>query len=566
MSRTEKTRACPGCGKLKSARAGYRKGSQLCIPCEDRKNKPDPRVDPKIHAELAQRELARRHFRYFVPRMKPQYLFGWVHVDVAYRLQRFMEAVERKESPWLLLMMPPRHGKSEQVSRQFPAYVFGQHPDWEIIHTSYAVSLPEEFSREIRENLRTQEYQALFPNTVLHAEFQSIDAWRLARYGGGYTASGVGGGIIGKGAHVFIIDDPVKNVEEAESQILRDATWKWLTSVASTRMAPGGGVLIIMQCWHEDDVAGRVQEVLSTAGGFNLEVVSYPALAEVDEWLARPEHDHLLEVAKEVREDKLLTRYAGEALHEQRYTAKYLNQQKLLLTDREWSALYQQKPIPDGGLMFRPEQFRLSEPPNTAFFEPVVLQAWDFAISLSTQANWTVGVCALLLPGDILEVVDFRRFRSDDDQEIAAEICGLAAAWFSSNITVGVENGQIWKAIKKDIEREAQKMVRAFTLVELNPLTDKKARAKPLQARFQRGRITFRQGLALYEQARRELLRFPGAKDDDCVDALAWVSQLALTVSPPQLRGTRKRSARKSWRDDLALQQRRGVALSHLAA
>jgi hypothetical protein len=564
--KTSPTRQCTGCGRIKHAIKGYRKGATVCVACEDRPKAEDPRIDPAIQAELASRELARRHFRWFVPRMKPQYLFGWVHVDIAYRLQRFMEAVERKESPWLLLMMPPRHGKSEQVSRQFPAYVFGRHPEWEIIHTSYAVSLPEEFSREIRENLRTTEYQALFPNTKLHAEFQSIDAWRLAQFGGGYTAAGVGGGIIGKGAHVFVIDDPVKNVEEAESQIIRDATWKWLTSVASTRLAPGGGVLIIMQCWHEDDVAGRVQEVLAQEGGFNLEVVSYPALAEEDEWLDRPAHDHLLEVAQEVREDKLLTRYAGEALHEARYTAKYLNSQKFLLTDREWSALYQQKPIPDGGLMFRPEQFRLSEPPNTAFYEPVVLQAWDFAISINTQANWTVGVCGLLHPGDILEIVDLRRFRSDDDQEIAAEICGLAQAWFSPTITTGVENGQIWKAIKRDVERAAQEMPRAFTLVELNPLTDKKARAKPLQARFQRGRITFRQGLALYEQARRELLRFPGSKDDDCVDALAWLAQLALTVTPPVLSGIQRRRPPKSWRDELATQQRRGVALSHLSA
>jgi hypothetical protein len=463
-------------------------------------------------------------------------------------------------------MMPPRHGKSELVSRQFPAYVFGKHPDWEIIHTSYAVSLPEEFSREVREYLRTSEYQALFPNTVLHADFQKLDAWRLATYGGGYTAAGVGGGIIGKGAHVFIIDDPVKNVEEAESQLMRDATWRWMTSVASTRMAPGGGVLIIMQCWHEDDVAGRVQEVLSKEGGFNLEVVAYSALAEVDQWLPLPEYEHLREHAVEEQPERLLIRRAGDALHPERYPARYLNAQKQLLTDREWSALYQQTPIPDGGMMFRPEQFQLSDPPNTAFYEPVVLQAWDFAISLNTQSNWTVGVCGLLLPGDILEVVDARRFRSDDDQEIAAEICGLAQAWFSKTLSVGVEDGQIWKAIKKDVEREAQKMHRSITLTELRPLTDKKARAKPLQARFQRGRITFRQGLALYEQVRRELLRFPGSKDDDCVDALAWLAQLALTVTPPQLHGVRKKPKNKSWRDELAAQQRRGVALSHLSA
>lgn len=497
--------------------------------------------------------------------MKAHYQFGWVHLDIAYRLQKFMEAVERKENPWLLIKMPPRHGKSEPVSRLFPPFIFGRHPEWEIIHTSYAVSLPEEFSREIRDLLRTNEYRALFPQTELHPDFQSIDAWRVKKYGGGYVAAGVGGGIIGKGAHVLIIDDPVKNAEEADSQLVRDGTWKWLTSVASTRLAPGGGVLIIMQCWHEDDAAGRVEQILGREGGFNLEVVSYSALAEEDEWLPLPAYNHLVDRAKRAEPDKILIREKGEALHPERYTAKYLNSQKQLLTDREWSALYQQKPIPEGGLLFRPEQFMLSDPPKPAFYNPVILQTWDFAISEKETANWTVGACGLLLPGDILYVCDMRRFRTGDNREITSEILGFAEAWRGPNMLVGVEDGQIWKAIRMDVERESQAR-RPFTLVELKPLTDKVARARPLQARFQRGRIQFAKGLVLFDQAKRELLGFPGMKDNDCVDALAWLAQLALTVSPPTVR-IGKQKKQESWRDQLkTLARRQGGALSHLAA
>lgn len=570
MPRSKKTKRlfCPSCGKYK-AYTSFNAGSEICVACTRRAVEANTeKVDPRIKAELAGRELARRRFEHFVRRVKPNYKYGWCHVDISHRLQTFMERVERGENPWLLIKMPPRHGKSEQVSRLFPSYVFGRHPEWEVIHTSYAQSLPEEFSREIRDRLRSPEYQALFPQTKLHVDFQSIDAWRVAD-GGGYTAAGVGGGIIGKGAHVLIIDDPVKNVEEADSQILRDSTWKWLTSVASTRLAPGGGVLIIMQCWHEDDVAGRVEQLLAAGhDGFQLEVVSYAALAETDEWLPLPQYDHLRPYAVEERKDAILVRRQGEALHPERYTAKYLNSQKGLLTDREWSALYQQKPIPDGGIMFRPEQFRLSpEAPNTAFFTPIVLQAWDFAISTKTTANWTVGTCGLLLPGDILEVVDIRRFRSGDDREIVNEIIGFAQAWFSKTLVVGVEDGQIWKSIKGDFERE-QHAARGIALTELVPLTDKVARARPLQARFQRSRILFRQGLALYEQAKRELLRFPGTKDDDCVDSLAWLAQLALTVAPPAIVGVGRARTHPSWRDELSKEMLARVrgSLSHLSA
>ena len=200
--------------------------------------------DPSIQ-ELAKRTLARRGLLGFIQRFKPKYDAGWVHKDICRRLERFMKDVEDGKEPRLLLMMPVRHGKSEIASRHFAPWVLGKHPDWEIIAASGAQSLAMSFSRYIRDLVRDPSYQAVFPTMRLDPSSQSVENWNSTS-GGGYLAAGIGTMITGRGAHILIIDDPVKDAEAADSQGQRDATWEWYMSTAYTRLAPGGGVLGIM--------------------------------------------------------------------------------------------------------------------------------------------------------------------------------------------------------------------------------------------------------------------------------------------------------------------------------
>lgn len=200
--------------------------------------------------ELASRELARRSLLHYTERNLPGYEAGWVHEDICRHLEEFMHAVERRESPRLMIWVPPRHGKSELASLQFPSWVLGHHPEWEFISTSYSVDLPVGFSRKIKARIVTPEYQALFPNLFLSKDSQAAESWRTTR-DGGYRAAGVGGGITGMGAHILVIDDPVKDQSEADSENIRQAIWDWFGSTAYTRLAPGGGVLLI-QCMTGD--------------------------------------------------------------------------------------------------------------------------------------------------------------------------------------------------------------------------------------------------------------------------------------------------------------------------
>lgn len=195
--------------------------------------------------ELAARELARRRLMPFVQRFRPKYMPGWVHKDICRRLERFVEAVERHEEPRLLLMCPPRSGKSELGSRHFPPWVLGKHPDWEIIAASHTGSLSLSFSRYIRDLLRDPAYNSVFPEAHLDPSSQSVENWNLTN-GGGYLAAGVGTGITGRGAHILLLDDLVKDQEAADSNTIRENTWEWYISTAHSRLAPGGGVLGIM--------------------------------------------------------------------------------------------------------------------------------------------------------------------------------------------------------------------------------------------------------------------------------------------------------------------------------
>lgn len=194
--------------------------------------------------------LARRRLLPFVKRLNPKYLAGWVHEDICRRLEQFSADVAAGLSPRLMILMPPRHGKSELASKMFPAWHLGRHADHEIIACSYNVSLAMSFSRKVKEVIDDPSYETVF-QTRLDPDNRSMEEWGVLGTPGGYVAAGVGGGITGKGCNILVVDDPLKNAEEADSAETREKLWDWYGSTAYTRLAPGGGVLTV-QCMAGD--------------------------------------------------------------------------------------------------------------------------------------------------------------------------------------------------------------------------------------------------------------------------------------------------------------------------
>lgn len=506
-------------------------------------------------AELAARVLSRRHLLHFVKRFRPKYDAGWVHVDVCRRLERFLKAVEDGEEPRLLLMMPPRAGKSEIGSRHFSPWVLGQHPDWEIIAASHTTSLSMSFSRYIRDLLRDPAYQAVFPNAILDPQSQSTENWNLTA-GGGYLAAGVGSAITGRGAHILILDDLVKDIEAADSQPQRDATWEWYISTAHSRLAPGGGVLGIMTWWAEDDWAGRIQQVMKKAGdddemgGEIFEIVRYPAINELgDEYILADDSITEIPPGAPVPPDATMTRPKGTALHPARYTTAAMLRKKANYIaaglKRMWDALYQQNPTPDEGIYFGKDMFRyyVHQPQTHGRF---IYQAWDFAITEKSQSDWIVGTTLLQDEYDNLYALDVLRFRSDDGIEIIESILDYQQQWGAQ--LLGFEDGQIWKALTAQFKKRCEERKIYPTYELLVPLTDKMVRANPLKGRMQMGKVYFPKNASWFPTLQQEMLRFPAGKHDDQVDSLAWCVRLTLTKSAPKMPEAKKMT---SWKDKL---------------
>ncbi len=176
-----------------------------------------------------------------------------------------------------MIFMPPRHGKSELGSRRFPAWYLGRNPGKSIIAASYNSDLATDFGREVRNIVNAPEYGCVFESS-LSADSKAANRWHTDA-GGIYVAAGVGTAVTGRGADIFLIDDPVKDREEADSEIKRQRVWDWYTSTAYTRLAPGGAIILIQTRWNEDDLGGRLLEA-QEAGGDKWEVLDLPAIRD----------------------------------------------------------------------------------------------------------------------------------------------------------------------------------------------------------------------------------------------------------------------------------------------
>lgn len=535
--------------------------------------------------EFAQRTLIRRKLLPFIQKFQKNYQTGWVHIDICERLDKFVKAVENQESPRLMLFMPPRHGKSEIASKNLPAHILGNHPTWELISASYAVSLPMGFSKKIHATMADPYYQVLFPETKLHPKAQATDEWMTTQEGA-YVAAGVGGGITGKGAHVLIIDDPVKDAQEADSQTQRDTVWDWWGSTAKTRLSPGGGVLIIQTRWHDDDLSGRLlmqmkddtkelteliddaqqrmdDEKDVTTQAFedayyekktfeeelaaidNWEVVQYPAVATFDEYV---HDDGRITDTNDDLPGTRKVRDKGEPLHAARYPISRLMNMKRSMQKRHWSALYQQNPVPDEGMYFTKDMFRM------VMYSPAVDQlklfsAWDLAIGEKQSNDYTVGVVGGIDWMGQLNIVEIIRFRGDS-HFIADSILNTYQKYPTIQ-QIGIEQGQLQMAIMPTL-KELMKRKRLYPSLTdmLKPITDKQARARPLQGMMQQGRVIFPSSQMWFDDAKMELLRFPGGLHDDIVDALAWLAHMCVQVKPPEKPGTDNK--KKSWKHKLS--------------
>lgn len=444
----------------------------------------------------------------------------------------------------------PTHN-SEIASKTFPAWHLGHNPGHDIIGASYSAALAVDFSRKVRGLLQDERYRNIFPGTHMDESSQSAERWNTAE-GGGYVAAGVQGPITGRGAHIAVIDDPVKDRNDAESEITRQAVKDWYSSTLYTRLAPGGGVLVIMTRWHDDDLGGWLLSCMAEAE---------QELAETGEW---PEDADRWEV---VRYPAIAThdepyRKAGEALHPERYDLKALNKIKRTLIPRDWEALYQQNPVSAEGDYFKKQDFRLYEtaPPIETL---QIYAAWDLAIGKKDSNDFTAGFVVGIDHNLDWWVLD-RYYGRWSASELIDKFFELQRVWKPT--LQGIEHGQIEMTLEPFIQKEIAERKEQFNYIKLKTRgNDKMTRARPLQGRMQQGRVHFPKNALWVQELTNEMLAFPSGKHDDQVDALAWIGQMILMLAPQR---EKRPPPKKSWRQRLGKQLRGGgrSSTSHMAA
>lgn len=474
------------------------------------------RLTPAERAEVDRLLAVPLDFRGFASRANPKYEW-YRHCRV---LADELERVARGEADRLMVFMPPRHGKSEEISRLFPAYYLSRYPARWVAIASYSFELARTFSRAARAAYGEVTHD-------LSADSTAVEMWET-RSGGGLWAVGRGGSATGKGAHLFIVDDPLKDQMEADSEIVRESLHDWYKSVVNTRLEPGGAVIIVHTRWNEADLAGELLAIeAQSERPERWRIVNLPAVAE------RPEDSVFFPATCTVLPD---WRQPGEPLCPERYPLDRLLSIRATSGERVWNALYQQRPVEAGGQVFKRSWWRYwTERP--ARFDRVV-QSWDCTFKDTDGTDYVVGQVWGQV-GARFYLLDHVRDRLSFT-DTCRTIVAMRAKWPEAH-AIYVEDKANGPAVIDALVRTVP------GIVAVNPEGGKVARAYAQQPLVEAGQVYLPDPSTApwVETMLREFSAFPNGRHDDEVDAftqamakLAWTAHEAAPakrVVPPDV-------------------------------
>jgi predicted phage terminase large subunit-like protein len=379
--------------------------------------------------------------------VSPTWQWQWPHLAL---IRETVKRIHDGEIKRLILTVPPRHGKSEQVTVRYSAYALECEPSQRIIIGAYNQTLANKFSRKVR---RIAEQRL-----SLSSDRKAVEDWETTA-GGGVRAVGVGGGITGQGGNLIVIDDPVKNREEANSETYREKVWDWYTDDLYTRLEPDAAIILIMTRWHEDDLAGRI---LASDDKANWTLLNLPAFAE---------------------DDDPLDREIGEPLCPERYDADALNGIRAVLGN-SFYALYQGRPLPAEGGMFKrhwfADKFMKAAPNGTQW-----VRHWDLAATKDKHAARTAGVKIGKTPDGKFIVGNVVTIQEEGESVRGVIKTTAALDTASVRISLPQDPGQAGKVQAKDMVA----MLAGYVATAEPETGDKATRAEPFAAQCQAGNV-----------------------------------------------------------------------------
>lgn len=414
-------------------------------------------------------------------------------------IARKLEQIERGEITRLMIFMPPRHGKSMLASEFFPAWYLGRNPDHYVVAATYGQELADDFGRKVKNQISDEAYQLIFPGVRLADDSRSSKRFHVSSeasggvehqvsQGGAYYAVGVGGPLTGRGAHLLLIDDPVKNREDADSETTRKKIMEWYTSTAYTRLMPGGRVVVIQTRWHEEDLAGWL---LASHKAEGWDVLNLPALDSQD----RP-------------------------LWPEQYDATALRRIKAAVGPRDWSALYQQSPSPEEGTYFQRDWFKTWQelPKHLSIYGTSDYAVTEGGGDFTVHRVWGVDAA-----GNLYRLDGWRGQTTADvwiERKLDLIKQWKPLAWFG-------ESGVIRRSIEPMMKRRMHERSIYCRIEWLSRAHDKATSARGFQARAAMGKVYFEPSADISEH-----LKFPAGAHDDDVDCSALMG-LALDEAHP---------------------------------
>ena len=461
-----------------------------------------PPIDLSLALSDAKKKVASESLLPFTSYTFPRYIPERMHALISEKL----DAVVRGDLMRLMIFAPPQSGKSELTSVRLPAFWLGRRPDDPIILASYAASLAESKSRQCRTLIESPEYSDLFPDVRLRRDSRSVSHWHLDGYRGYMLAAGVGGPVTGHGALLGIIDDPVENWQEAQSETVRDTAWEWFRTTFRTRIWEHGAIVLIQTRWHEDDLAGRILQ--DQAGEW--EVLRLPAIAETQ--AERDESNKFLGLP--LGESDPLGRAPGQPLTPKRFSLPALLAFKRDVGATAWAGQYQGTPRAPEGNRFKRSWFPIVE---AAPYQATRVRYWDRGYS--EDGDYTVGVLLARDERGIYYVEDMQRgqWSAGQRDDVMLQTAKRDAIRYNRTVKTWVEQEP---AAGKEAVRAAVKLLAGFSVSADKVSKNKEVRADPIASQAEAGYV--RMVRAGWNGAfLAEVTAFPSASHDDIVDALS---------------------------------------------
>lgn len=451
----------------------------------------------KAIAEEAKRQLCRISYKEYAKRANFYKITIFRHLElIAEVLQRIADG----EQLFVLIEMPPRHGKSLFGTETYPSFYLGKNPDKRVIVSSYSGGLAKKFGRMNR-NKFADNAGELFGLSV-SKDNAAANNWGIEGHKGGMISVGIGGAITGEGADLLVLDDVVKNAKEANSPTYREMVWNEWESTLSTRLHDGGSVVVIMTRWHEDDLIGRLLE-RSPRDWIRLRL---PAIAE--------------------DEDDLLGREVGEALcPELGFDEEWAEQKKLEVGSRTWSSLYQQRPAPAAGAIFDRSWIKFYKVLPTLDER---LTSWDMTFKGGEGSDRVAGQ-AWGRKGGEFYLIDSKTDKMDFTSSLQAVKTFHAKHRTPAILIEDKANGP---AIINSLQREVP------GIIPIQPIGDKVTRASAVAPYWEAGNVYLPDpSIAPWvDDFIEELVSFPYAKHDDIVDAMSQALNRFTMVQTPNIR------------------------------